>query len=62
MGNIKFEGVEHSKDTVDSVSKNDVKSLRALENFSSLLSLSQEAVLKALTNRKFYVKNSEDVI
>lgn len=62
MGNIKFEGVEHSKDTVDSVSKNDVKSQRALENFSSLLSLSQEAVLKALTNRKFYVKNSEDVI
>lgn len=60
LGNIKFEGVEHTNEAIDSVSKNDPKSLQALENFSDLMILSKQEVLKALTSRKFHVKNLKD--
>lgn len=61
LGNIRFEKVENANDAVHSVDKSDPKSSRALENFASMLALSEEAVLNALISRKFYVKKSENV-
>lgn len=62
LGNIRFADVESVKDAVNSVSHSDAKSMQALDSFCRMMSLSHDVVLKALTNRKFYVKNSEDVI